>query len=274
MGLGGEAQYLKNEMRSWNQNNGGGGKGWLIFWIIIAIIGISSLVAYIYLTLTDDSSTKNEAAKKIPATEEQKATAADTKNNLTQKIKLTENFTFALPENAMESPEDIDTESGFTNERVFVWDERNMVARCFIIPNEPECFPWLVEYFYEESEIKPKYSPFFDTALATAKDIVDDADGNAMYHNAYFWPDGGDTLCCIEVFGYNKGTRKQAKHILESVKYKGDSQSSFLAKNPDYLSPSDYQYDERDAMVQDIMEEEYQRAMREEEQSDFWGRTY
>lgn len=274
MGLGGEAQYLKKEIRNWNQNGGGGGKGWVVFWIIIAIIGISSLGTYIYLTVTDDSKIDSEAIESTQETEEQNVATAGVKHNLTQEIELTDNFTFAIPEEAVESPEDVDTESGFTNERVFVWDDRKMVARCFIIPDEPECFPGLVEYFYEDSEAKPEYSAFFDTALATAKDKVNDADGNIMYHNAYFWPDGGETLCCVEVFGYNKGTRKQAKQIFESVKYKGESQATFIANNPDYLAPSDYQYDERDAMVQDIMEEEYQRAMREEAESDNWGRMY
>ena len=183
------------------------------------------------------------------------------------------NYAFSLPEGAKfyDSPEG----EGFSKDTAYIIDEGNTVIRNFLVEDEPDCFPGLVEYFYEDTDTEPGYSGFFDTALATAEDIVGDANGNAMNRISYFWPDGESTLCCICIMSYDDCS-KLASKLLRSVRYNGESQSAFYKSHEEYANasaaPWGYTYEPSAEEIDQAMLKEAQEA--EMNQHDYWDESH
>lgn len=191
------------------------------------------------------------------ATETEQTTAAD----LRQEIQLSENYSYKLPEDAEEET-DFEESLGFSNERQFMLNEGNVVVRSFVIRDEENAFPGLVEYLYEDCEnAKIGYKDFFDTAIAVADDELQDENGDVVYRRAYFWPDGGDVLCSLSFTSYSKEEVAAAgEHVLGTVTYaNADSMDEFgqydweIPPNAeDALTPSQEEIDQ--AIMQDIQQ--------------------
>lgn len=240
--------------------------------IVLVIFLICVILAVAHGTFTGEG---NDAEKSTAAVAEETTTApaATEDKNLSKKINLTDNYAFSLPEGAefYDSPEG----EGFSKDTAYIIDEGNTVIRSFLVEDEPDCFPGLVEYFYEDTDTEPGYSGFFDTALATAEDIVGDADGNAMNRISYFWPDGESTLCCICIMSYDDCS-KLASKLLRSVRYNGESQSAFYKSHEEYANASEapwgYTYEPSAVEIDQAMLKEAQEA--EMNQHDYWDESH
>ena len=203
-------------------------------------------------------SAQSEETSTAKATEtEQTTTAADTR----QEIQLSENYSYKPPADAEEET-GFETSQGFSDEKRFLLNEGDVAVRSFVITDEENAFPGLVEYLYEDCEnAKIGYRGFFDTAIAVADDELQDENGDVVYRRAYFWPDGGDVLCSLSFTAYSKEEAAAAgEDVLGTVKYaNADSMGEFGHQDweippnaEDALTPSQEEIDQ--AMMYDIQQ--------------------
>jgi len=204
-----------------------------------------------------DSAQSEETSVATATETEQPTTTADSR----QVIQLSENYSYKLPEDAEEET-DFEESQGFSDERHFMLNGGDIAVRSFVIRDEENAFPGLVEYLYEDCEnAKIGYKDFFDTAIAVADDELQDENGDVVYRRAYFWPDGGDVLCSLSFTSYSKEEVAAAgEHVLGTVTYaNADSMDEFgqydweIPPNAeDALTPSQEEIDQ--AIMQDIQQ--------------------
>lgn len=238
MGLGGEAGYLKSEINKWaaGESTGGPGKpsrkppkkpwsrGEIIAFFVCLVFAAAfagSIIA-IVIGLSDSEnagSWNSEEETEYMASEENTAADGKTEENL-KEVKITENYSFYIPEDAEDISDIQEDLPGFTQEKCYETGN-GVLVRSYIAENEPDCFPRLVEHLYEGTGIEPGYRFFFNTALAATESDEKDANGNSVHCISYYWPDGGDTLCCLEVFTYDEKDRAYGEKLINSVTYKG-----------------------------------------------------
>lgn len=178
--------------------------------------------------------------------------AAEAKEEIT--VDLTDLYSYRLPAGAEESF-DFEKDEGFTGERVFLLNDGDIIVRSFIITDEPDCFPGLVEYLYQDIDTEIGYSEFYDTALATAVDEISDGEGGTFYRKSYFWPSGGSTLCCVSVASYAEDDLKTGDSILGTVKKNSETAHEDWEVPPnaeELLTPSQEEIDQ--AMMQEAQE--------------------
>lgn len=199
-------------------------------------------------------SAETEETSAAKATETEQTTAAAEPR---QEIKLSENYSYKLPDEAEEET-GFEESEGFSDEKRFMLDGGKVAVRSFVIRGEEDAFPGLVEYLYEDCvNAKIGYRNFFDTAIAVADDELKDENGDVVYRRAYFWPDGGDVLCSLSFTAYEKDKADAAgDDILGTVRYAGTGSGQYGWDVPpnaeETLTPSKEEIDQ--AMMQDIQQ--------------------
>lgn len=205
----------------------------------------------------------NEKAweKPIEETGVAKGSIAETKSDETdhwREIKLTENYSYWLPDYSEEIT-NFDSTDGFIDEKRFLLNNDDIEVRSFVITDEEDVFPGLVEALYnDDKNAEISYRSFFDTAVASGDDVVYDAEGNVIYRRAYFWPDGGNVLCSLSVISYSAEDAKVAGEDLLKMVRNTDSdndvyQIEVIPPNAEELhTPSQEEIDQ--ALMYDVQE--------------------
>lgn len=176
-----------------------------------------AIVAVLFCMLLLPGCSDDAAVKEAEQASEQTLETADARIE----VILTGNYSYSLPADAEEATSSEKTED-YKNECFYRIKDGAVVVRSFYMKGE-ELFPGYVEYLFENKDVKPGYSNFYDTAIAKAEDTIDDGQGNELYRVSYFWPDGGGTLCSLSFMAYSKEELDVAKTIMKSVKNKSNS---------------------------------------------------
>lgn len=199
-----------------------------------------------------------EPTEETEATEKAAADSIADETEQWKEIKLTDNYAYRLPEYSEEIT-DFEPTDGFVDEKRFLLNNGDIEVRSFVIVDEMDIFPGLVEEIYEGVEnANIGYRSFFDTAAAAADDVVYDTDGEKIYRRAYFWPDGGNVLCSLSVISYSADDAKAAgEDLLKAVRYAGVDGAGYQVGDVppnanELLTPSQEEINQ--AMMQDIQE--------------------
>lgn len=179
--------------------------------IIAIVIGLSD---------SENAGSWNSEEETEYLASEEDATAEDETEEALKEVRITENYSFYILEDAEDISDTQEDLPGFTQEKCYETGN-GVLVRSYIAENEPDCFPGLVEHLYEGTGIEPGYRSFFNTALAAAESDEKDANGNSVHCISYYWPDGGDTLCCLEVFTYDEKDKGYGEKLINSVTYRG-----------------------------------------------------
>ena len=151
-------------------------------------------------------------------------------------IELTDNYSFTIPDSFKK--QDFKHYEGYKNETGYFDEDTGNTIHSFIIVDEPNCFPDLVEEICEGTKLS--YSEFFDTAMATSIYTDTDRDGNQLYCKTFLWPDGPSTLCCIDIASYNKDHKTLDNIVKSFIQYNGQTEIQLLTgDNPYYFEEYD-----------------------------------
>ncbi len=183
-------------------------RGGCLIWVVIGVIFL--IIALVFVFSSDDSSKSSRSANDTTATESAtEASELNEKPMITEgkKIWITDNFSFKIPEGSTKLEPRLG--EAYSNEKAFAYEEANgnrVYITSFAVEDEPDCFPDLAEYLVYQGDKNATmgYTSFEDTAMAKSQATGFNADNEKLYVTGYWWPDGGSTLCCVEVASYAK----------------------------------------------------------------------
>ena len=166
------------------------------------------------------------------------------------KIKLTDNYSYKLPEGFVEAEEIFDDTVSETN--CFATPDMTKQIRRWVYDGD-FLFPDDVEAMNKDGNVQIGYGGLYDTAIARVTDKTE-KNGKTIYRTLFVWPDGADHMCFIDLASFNEDYNDFEREIRESIRNRnapsGTGTYGFHGEYPGV--PSEEEID--NAMLQDAQE--------------------
>lgn len=210
---------------------------------------LSSLL--VYWRLLRRSRMKKEKADSSEATE----------NKI---IKLTDNYSYKLPDGFDEADEIFDETVSETN--CFATPDMTRQIRSWVYDGD-FLFPEDVDAMNDGDDVQIGYGGLYDTAIARVTDKIEE-DRKTIYRTLFIWPDGADRMCFIDLASYNEDYGDFEREIRESIRNSNaPSGTGTYGFYGEYSGvPSDEEID--NAMLQDA-QDAYEDYMHDLEEPDY-----